>query len=75
MHGWIPARMNSLLDAGEFVRSIQHRQGLLIGCPEEIAYQKKFIDVIQLRAMISKYEKTAYGRYLRRLADESNLGP
>ena len=53
----------SLLDAGEFVRSIQHRQGLLIGCPEEIAYQKKFIDVIQLRAMISKYEKTAYGRY------------
>ena len=65
----------SLLDAGEFVRSIQHRQGLLIGCPEEIAYQKKFIDVIQLRAMISKYEKTAYGRYLRRLADESNLGP
>ena len=60
----------SLLDAGEFVRSIQHRQGLLIGCPEEIAYQKKFIDVIQLRAMISKYEKTAYGRYLRRLTDE-----
>jgi glucose-1-phosphate thymidylyltransferase len=58
------------LDAGEFVRSIQHRQGLLIGCPEEIAYQKKFISSDQLRALASKYEKSAYGRYLQRLADE-----
>ena len=75
-YAWLDTGTHELLlDAGEFVRSIQHRQGLLIGCPEEIAYQKKFIDVIQLRAMISKYEKTAYGRYLRRLADEFNLGP
>ena len=62
--------MNSLLDAGEFVRSIQHRQGLLIGCPEEIAYQKKFIDVDQFQELVSKYDKTAYGRYLQRLMDE-----
>ena len=62
---------DSLLDAGEFVRSIQHRQGLLIGCPEEIAYQKKFISLDQLRALVSKYDKTAYGRYLQRLVDES----
>ena len=62
---------DSLLDAGEFVRSIQHRQGLLIGCPEEIAYQKKFIDVDQLRELVSKYDKTAYGRYLQRLMDEN----
>ena len=64
---------DSLLDAGEFVRSIQHRQGLLIGCPEEIAYQKKFIDIVQLRALLPKYEKTAYGAYLQRLADEFEL--
>ena len=47
----------SLLDAGEFVRSIQHRQGLLIGCPEEIAYQKKFIDIIQLRAIFQNMRR------------------
>ena len=62
---------DSLLDAGEFVRSIQHRQGLLIGCPEEIAYQKKFIDRDQLRALVSKYDKSAYGRYLHRLLSEN----
>ena len=62
---------DSMLDAAEFVRSIQHRQGLLIGCPEEIAYQKKFINLEQLRALASKYDKSAYGRYLKRLADET----
>ncbi len=61
---------DALLDAGEFVRSIQHRQGLLIGCPEEIAFQKKFISRDQLRALVPRYDKTAYGRYLQRLVDE-----
>ncbi len=63
---------DSLMDAGEFVRSIQHRQGLLIGCPEEIAYQKKFITLDQLRAISTQYDKSAYGRYLMRLIDEVN---
>ena len=62
---------DSMLDAAEFVRSIQHRQGLLIGCPEEIAYQKKFISIEQLHVLASRYDKTAYGRYLQRLVDES----
>src|SRR4029079_11817422 len=48
---------DSMLDAAEFVRSIQHRQGLLIGCPEEIAYQKKFIHLGQFRALTLKYDK------------------
>ena len=61
---------DSMLDAAEFVRSIQHRQGLLIGCPEEIAYQKKFINMEQLRVLASKYDKTSYGHYLQRLVDE-----
>jgi len=65
---------DSLLDAGEFVRSIQRRQGLLIGCPEEIAFQKQFINLDQLRALIPKYEKTAYGYYLQRLVDETEVG-
>jgi glucose-1-phosphate thymidylyltransferase len=60
------------MDAGEFVRSIQHRQGLLIGCPEEIAFQKQFIGLDQLRASAVKYEKSTYGAYLRRLVEDQH---
>lgn len=63
---------DSLMDAGEFVRSIQHRQGLLIGCPEEIAFQKQFIGLDQLRASAVKYEKSTYGAYLRRLVEDQH---
>ena len=62
---------DALIEAGQFVRSIQHRQGLLIGCPEEVAYMKKFITAEELRGLARKYDKTAYGGYLQRLADES----
>ena len=62
---------DSLLDAGDFVRSIQHRQGLQIACLEEIAFQKNFISLDQLRALVPKYEKTAYGQYLQRLVEDS----
>jgi glucose-1-phosphate thymidylyltransferase len=61
---------DALLEAGQFVRSIQHRQGLLVGCPEEVAYMKRFITAKELRGLARKYDKTAYGRYLQRLADE-----
>jgi glucose-1-phosphate thymidylyltransferase len=61
---------DALLEASEFVRSIQHRQGLLVGCPEEIAYLKGFITADDLRSLAVRYGKTAYGRYLQRLVDE-----
>ena len=61
---------DALLEASEFVRSIQHRQGLLVGCPEEIAYVKGFIDTSKVRELAAKYGKTAYGQYLERLANE-----
>ena len=61
---------DALLEAGQFIRSIQHRQGLLVGCPEEVAYMKRFITAKELRGLARKYDKTAYGRYLQRLADE-----
>jgi glucose-1-phosphate thymidylyltransferase len=61
---------DALLEASEFVRSIQHRQGLLVGCPEEVAYLKKFITADDLRGLAGRYGKSAYGRYLRRLVDE-----
>jgi glucose-1-phosphate thymidylyltransferase len=61
---------DALLEAAEFVRAIQHRQGLLVGCPEEIAYVKGFITSDHLRGLAARYGKTAYGRYLLRLVDE-----
>jgi glucose-1-phosphate thymidylyltransferase len=61
---------DALLEASEFVRMIQHRQGLLVGCPEEVAYKKGFITAGTLRKLAARYDKTAYGHYLRRLVDD-----
>ena len=61
---------DALLEASQFVRTIQHRQGLLVGCPEEIAYMKSFITGDELRGLAARYGKTAYGRYLLQLVDE-----
>ena len=55
---------DSLLEASEFVRTIQHRQGIQIACLEEIAYRNGFIDAEQLKAAGQSMSKTAYGRYL-----------
>lgn len=60
---------DTLLEAAEFVRSVQHRQGLLVGCPEEVAYLKGFITAESLRALAAKYHASAYGRYLQRIVD------
>jgi glucose-1-phosphate thymidylyltransferase len=61
---------DSLLEASEFVRTVQHRQGLQIACLEEIAFEAGFIDLAQLRRHGETYAKTGYGRYLLALADE-----
>ena len=53
---------DSLLEAGEFVRTIQHRQGVQIACLEEIAYLQGFITDHQARAAGERFKKTAYGR-------------
>jgi glucose-1-phosphate thymidylyltransferase len=65
---------DALLDASEFVRSIQNRQGLLVGCPEEIAYGQGFINAEQLRGLAGQFSKTEYGQYLLRLIDERRGG-
>ena len=64
---------DALLEAGEFVRSIQHRQGLLVGCPEEIAYNVGFIGVEDLRRLAASLGNSGYGRYLQRLLSEGNV--
>ncbi len=53
---------DSLLEASEFVRTLQHRQGIQIACLEEIAYEMGFITADQARAAGERFKKTAYGR-------------
>jgi glucose-1-phosphate thymidylyltransferase len=57
----------SLLDAGNFVRTLQSRQGMQTGCPEEVAYLQGWIDDAALLDLADRYEKTEYGAYLRGL--------
>ncbi len=58
----------SLLDAGNFVRTIQKRQGLHIGSPDEISYQKGWIDKEQLIKRANLFDKTSYGKYLEQIS-------
>jgi glucose-1-phosphate thymidylyltransferase len=60
----------SLLDAGNFVRTIEERQNFKIGCPEEIAFAEGWLAADALRALADPYLKTEYGRYLVRIASE-----
>ena len=54
----------SLLDASQFVATIEKRQGLKVACPEEIAYRKAYIDAAQLEKLAAPLKKNAYGQYL-----------
>lgn len=60
---------DSLIEASEFVRTLQARQGLQVGCPEEAAWRAGFLDDGQLLARAAKLEKSGYGSYLRGLVD------
>jgi glucose-1-phosphate thymidylyltransferase len=60
----------SLLEAGQFIATIENRQGLKVACPEEIAYRKGYIDAIKLEQLAQPLKKNAYGQYLLRLLDE-----
>ncbi|WP_044561811.1 glucose-1-phosphate thymidylyltransferase RfbA [Azospirillum sp. B4] len=58
---------DSLLEAAEFVRTIEHRQGLKIGCPEEIALEQGFVDEEAVLAQAQAYKNSPYGQYLQRM--------
>lgn len=61
---------DSLTDASNFVRTIERRQGMRICCPEEIAFEKGFIDADQLRRLAEPLIKSPYGRYLLKVIEE-----
>ncbi|RYE28057.1 MAG: glucose-1-phosphate thymidylyltransferase, partial [Hyphomicrobiales bacterium] len=61
---------DSLLEAGEFVRTLESRQGLRIACPEEIAARKGWISAAQLASLGERLLKCDYGQYLLRIADD-----
>jgi len=62
---------DSLLEAAEFVRTLEKRQGFKIACPEEIAFRKGFIDERQLEAVIARLGKSEYATYLRRTVEQA----
>ncbi|MBT4522848.1 MAG: glucose-1-phosphate thymidylyltransferase RfbA [Halieaceae bacterium] len=61
---------NSLLDAANFIRVVEERQGLKVACPEEIAYRKGYISAEALAALAAPLEKSGYGTYLKQLLNE-----
>jgi glucose-1-phosphate thymidylyltransferase len=68
---WLDAGTHeTLLQAANFVQAVEERQGLMIGCPEEIAYRVGFIAKEQLQNLARKLRHNSYGDYLLRLADE-----
>ena len=58
---------DSLLEAGQFIATLEHRQGLKIACPEEIAWRQGFIDSAQVDKLAQPLAKSGYGQYLLRL--------
>lgn len=67
---WLDTGLPSaLLEAAQFIETIERRQGLKIACPEEIAYRSGFIDDAKLRQLVEPIRKTEYGRYLANLLE------
>ncbi|MEL8223721.1 glucose-1-phosphate thymidylyltransferase RfbA [Escherichia coli] len=60
----------SLIEAGNFIQTIESRQGLKVSCPEEIAFRKGFIDNKQLAKLAKELNKNDYGKYLQHLAKD-----
>jgi glucose-1-phosphate thymidylyltransferase len=68
---WLDAGTHeSLLEASQFIATIEHRQGLKIGCPEEIAWRMNWINDEKLEKLLSQMSASSYGKYLLKLLNE-----
>lgn len=65
---------DSLHEAGSYIRTLEHRQGLKVGCPEEVAWRLGWISADQLAALAAPLRKSGYGDYLLQLLEVSNAG-
>ena len=65
--------VDSLHEASSYIRTLEHRQGLKVGCPEEIAWRFNWIDDKQLEKLSRPLIKSGYGKYLLQLLEEENL--
>jgi glucose-1-phosphate thymidylyltransferase len=71
---WLDAGMHaSLLQASNFVQAVEDRQGMMISCPEEIAYRMGFINEDELLVLAELYKGNRYGRYLLQIADQRKI--
>ncbi len=71
-HAWLDTGTpESLLDASRFIEMMEKRQGLKIGCIEEIAYKMGYITIEQFGRLAEKYSKSSYGKYMVKVAEES----
>ena len=69
---WLDAGTHeSLLQASNFIQAVEERQGIMISCPEEIAYRLGFIDRACLMESVKKYESNGYGEYLKQLIESA----
>ncbi|RAS23150.1 glucose-1-phosphate thymidylyltransferase RfbA [Paraburkholderia bryophila] len=66
---------DSLIDAATFIATLQKRQGLVVACPEEIAYRRRWIDAEQLSALAAPLAKNAYGKYLQNIIMDQGTWP
>ncbi len=60
----------SMLEASQFIATVEHRQGLKVACPEEIAFRMKWIDAAQMEKLAQPLAKNGYGKYLFTLLKE-----
>jgi glucose-1-phosphate thymidylyltransferase len=65
---------DSLHEAGSYIRTLEHRQGLKVGCPEEVAWRMGWISGDQLAALAQPLRKSGYGEYLLQLLEFANAG-
>jgi len=63
----------SLLEAGQFIATLENRQGLKVACPEEIAYRQKWITANELEVLAAPLLKNGYGQYLKRILQEKTI--